>query len=543
MAYSDLANNQGVSFNSLISGVSQGYFDAKTTIPSSSQITTKSDCNTYVDIDTSYPLFEEKQDNQVIVKRDLKANQGTLYITNNFFTGTITDITVNGVSVNGGSFPLNIGDSTFAYTSQVGTFDILVYYADATNPSNYMRIQDSAYNNTCVDGFSSSGPGPYYVTFSNQVVSASINVTIESGDGTCVGPLPYPPISTSSFSTVAVSRGTGQYMIAANASISGAFTDGGLFRSTDYGATWSFIPVIGYWYKVAISDNGQYMLALEYYGRAYRSTDYGASWTVISNFTSPGPYAPASQTQKFRGAAISGNGQYQIVTTGIFNYTYYTYLSIIFVSNDYGATWVTSKITSEGAGNEWYSAAISSNGQVMLVTEGNITFGQGGVWRSTNYGASWSFSASSNALGNLVDVAITEDGINAISARFSNDYYPFLIKSVDGGVTWSTITGWTGNYYVTQQTWMRVCINNYQNLDVRAWAIPNGRNFPPPGPYYMFNITSGISTVTEDTSGTGLGEKYFKSLANSNNGQYILVGTTSGLFISSNYGSTWTTIT
>lgn len=544
MAYSDLADNQGVSFNSLNSGVSQGYFEEKTTIPSSTEMATKSDCNTYVNVDPLYPPFAQKLDNQLVVKQDLKANQATLSITNNFFIGTITNVTVNGVSVTGGSFPLYIGNGTTAYTDQIGTYDIVIYYEDADMPSNYMRIQDSEYNNSCIDGFSSTGPGPYYVTFTNQITNTGINVTIESGDGNCIGPLPYPPISTSPFSTVAVSRGTGQYMLAANTNLNGnALTEGGLFRSTDYGATWSFVPVIGYWYKVATSDDGQYMLALEYYGRAYRSTDYGASWTVISNFSSPGPNSPASQTQKFRGAAISSDGQYQIVTTGIFNYTFYSYRSIIFVSNDYGATWSTSKMTEEGSENEWYSAAISSNGQTMLVTEGQLNFGQGGIWRSTNYGASWSFIASSYNLGNLVDIAITADGINAIAARYSNNYYPFLIRSADGGVTWDTITGWTGNYFVTQQTWQRVCINNYQNLDIRAWAIPNTRNFTPPGPYYMFNITSGISTVTEYTSGTGLGEQYFEALANSNSGQYLLVGAYNGLFLSSDYGATFTTIT
>jgi photosystem II stability/assembly factor-like uncharacterized protein len=276
------------------------------------------------------------------------------------------------------------------------------------------------------------------------------------------------------------------------------------------------------------------MLALEYYGRAYRSTDYGASWTVISNFTSPGPYAPASQTQKFRGAAISGNGQYQIVTTGIFNYTYYTYLSIIFVSNDYGATWVTSKKTEEGSDNEWYSAAISSNGQVMLVTEGNVTYGQGGVWRSTNYGASWSFSASSNALGNPVDIAITADGVYAIIARYSNNYEPYLSKSPDQGVTWYNITAGA-----SQNRWMRVAINDYLDLDIRAYALPNTNESTE----YMYLAITDLSEVQE-FSGLGTpGSKYYKSIANSDNGNYVLAGTSSGLFLSNDGGSTWITIT
>jgi hypothetical protein len=36
--------------------------------------------------------------------------------------------------------------------------------------------------------------------------------------------------------------------------------------------------------------------------------------------------------------------------------------------------------------------------------------------------------------------------------------------------------------------------------------------------------------------------KLLKSLANSNNGQYLLVGANNGLFVSNDYGSTYTAI-
>ena len=550
MAYSDLAYNQGVSFNSLISGVSQGYFEEKTTIPSGAGITTKSDCNTYVDVDPLYPPFASKIDNQLIVKQDLKANQGTLSITNGFFEGTITDIQVNGVSITGASFPLDIGNGTMGYTDQVGTYDITLFYADANMPGNWARCYDSNYNTVCVDGFTSLGPGPYYVTFPSQVINTTNPVSIETGDGNCTAPTPPDP-SSLPFSTVAVSRTTGQYMLAGNANIGDPFTEGLLFRSTDYGATWQSVSAFGYWNKVAISDNGQYMLAVEYYGRAYKSSDYGANWTAINNFPFPtsNPCSlPALQTLNFRGAALSGDGQYQVISTSA---TYYGtcgsginafdyYYTTIFVSNDYGATW-NPRVNDTGGVYE--AVAISSTGQTVLATTGYLYVGQGKIIRSNNYGVNWSDTTNSFNDGNLVDVAILADGSEAIAARYSNDYYPFLIRSVDGGVTWNTITGWTGNYYVTQQTWKRVCINNYQGVDVRAWAIPNTRNFSPPGPYYMFNVTSDISTVTEYTSGSGLGQKYFKSLANSNNGQYLLVGANNGLFVSSDYGATFTAIT
>lgn len=541
MAYSDLANNQGVSFNSLISGVSQGYFTAKTGIPSSAQMTTRSACNTYVNVDPLYPPFAAKANNQLVVKQDLRANEATLNITNSFFIGTITNVTVNGVSVTGGSFPLDIGNSTTAYSTQVGTYDILVYYADATNPSNYMRITDSAYNNTCVDGFSSLGPGPYYVTFSSQVLVTTVPVNIVSGDGSCVAP---PPtlISTLPFSTVAVSRTTGQYMLAGNTNIGNPFTEGTLFRSTNYGANWELVSALGYWNKVAISDNGQYMLAVEYYGRAYKSSDYGANWTAINNFPfpdipNPACPLPALQTLNFRGAALSSDGQHQVISTAPTNYGTCTIFgsnfnfsySTVFVSNDYGATWDARQNILNGSYFYFYDAvAISANGQTILLTT-NISGQSGSIRRSTNAGVNWSSIASSFAIGFLVDVAILADGSQAIAARYSNDYEPYLISSSDGGATWANVTGGGSN---AQKQWQRVAINFNGAAD--AYALPNTNSLIKDKYRVPF-----LNTVILNTP---LGQKYWKSVANSNNGQYVLLGANNGLFVSNDQGVTYTAI-
>ena len=547
MAFSDLADNQCVSFNSLISGVSQGYFDAKTTIPSSSQMTTKSACNTYVTVDPNYPPFASKSDNQLVVKQDLRNNEATLYITNNFFTGTITNVTVNGVSVTGGSFPLDIGNGTTAYSNQIGTHDILVYYADATNPSNYMRITDSEYNDSCVDGFSSS---PYYVTFSSQILNTSVTVNIISGDGFCTAP---PPtlIADLPFSTVAVSRGTGQYMLAGNASIANPMIEGSLFRSTNYGVTWTLVGQFGYWNKVATSDNGQYMLAVEYYGRAYKSSDYGASWTAINNFPFPditqpcggGIIFPPLQSLSFRGAALSATGQFQVISTAptyygscISNGKEYPHsYAAIFVSVDWGATW-DSRRSNYQDGIIYESVAISGTGETILAAVGTTVTGQGSIIRSTNYGVSWSNGVNSFNAGNLVDVAITSSGNQAIAARFSNDIIevsviPYLLRSLDGGITWANVTGGSS----PQQRWMRVAINTYLGLDIRANALPNTNSSPK----YINSCFDNLSQVVEMNQ---IGQKFYKGIANSNDGDYVLAGAINGLFVSNDNGFSWTAI-
>jgi len=505
MSFSALADNQGVSFNSLNSGVSQGYFTAKTSIPFTPKQVTKSECNTYVNIDPTYLPFAEKSNNQIIVKQDLRSNQAFVYITNNFFTGTITDVTVNGVSITGASFPLSVGNSTTGYTTQIGTYDILVYYADADMPSNYMRIQDAAYNNQCIDGFSSSGPGPYYVYFASQVVAVNaVGVTIESGDGYCVGPIPPPPLSSSPFNTVAVSRGSGQYMVAGVSQfLSSGYQNGGLYVSSNYGSSWTFVPVIGYWYKVAISDDGSHMLAVEQYGKAYRSTNYGVSWSEITSLG----------TQPFRGAALSGNGNYQLITINDVVTD-----SIVKKSTDYGASWTT---VLTGSYANFNSCAIDSSGSNFYVGGSS---GSPFVYRSVNQGSSWFITyTTSNLFAFVSDINCTADGSKLVAPTFG--VFNGLLKSSDYGSNWVTSA--------TSGSWRSASVNN---------NIPPPLNIPTS--YVVFEST-GYLQKSEGTSAhtnTSAGVRAWQAVSNSNDGQYILAGAYNGLFLSTNYGSSFSAL-
>jgi hypothetical protein len=506
MSFSALADNQAVSFNSLSSGVSQGYFTAKTSIPSSSEITTKSDCNTYVNIDTTYLPFAEKTNNQIIVKEDLRSNQAFVYITNNFFTGTITDVTVNGVSITGASFPLNVGNSTTGYTNQIGTYDILVYYADADQPSNYMRIQDAAYNNQCIDGFSSSGPGPYYVYFASQVVAVNaVGITIESGDGYCVGPIPPPSLSSSPFSTVAVSRTTGQYMVAGSSQfLSSGYQNGGLYVSSNYGSSWTFVPVVGYWYKVAVSDDGSCMLAVEQYGKAYRSTNYGSTWSEITSLG----------ISSFRGAAISGNGSQMLISINSASID-----SIVKKSTDYGVSW-TNVLTGSYYDN-YNSCAIDSSGSNFYI---GGAAGSPYVYRSVNQGSSWFLVYSTSNFSAFVsDINCTADGSKLVAPTFGQ--VNGLLKSSDYGTNWVTSA--------TSNSWISASVNN---------NIPAPLNIPTS---YVVAEGTGYLQKSEGTSAhtnTSAGVRAWRTVSNSNSGQYILAGAYNGLFLSTNYGSSFTSL-
>jgi hypothetical protein len=266
---------------------------------------------------------------------------------------------------------------------------------------------------------------------------------------------------------------------------------------------WTFIPVIGYWYKVAISDDGSCMLAVEQYGKAYRSTNYGVSWSEITSLG----------TQPFRAAALSGDGQYQLIT--INNSVTY---SIVKKSDDYGASWTT---VLSGSVNNYNSCAIDSSGSNFYV--GGVA-GSPFVYRSTNQGSSWFIVYSTSNLSAFVsDVNCTADGSKLVAPTFGT--FNGLLKSSDYGSNWVTSA--------TTGSWRSASVNN--NIPVPL-TIPTA---------YVVSESVGHLQKSEGTSAhtnTSAGIKDWRTVSNSNDGQYILAGAYNGLFLSTDYGSSFSAL-
>jgi hypothetical protein len=98
MAYSDLQNNQTVSYTNLQSGVAQGAFTAKTTIPTSNRQVTKAEANVYVNINTSLPSYVAKASNRLITKQDLSG----ITVASPYIMYGVAD-TVGYISIDGGN--------------------------------------------------------------------------------------------------------------------------------------------------------------------------------------------------------------------------------------------------------------------------------------------------------------------------------------------------------------------------------------------------------------------------------------------------------
>ena len=91
---------------------------------------------------------------------------------------SITNITVNGVQVDGVVFPIVAGDGASATTTQTGSSrTIVVSYTNGTG--NYVIVTDTTPVTNCANTTGTSR------TFAGQVVSDGGTVFIEMGDGSC----------------------------------------------------------------------------------------------------------------------------------------------------------------------------------------------------------------------------------------------------------------------------------------------------------------------------------------------------------------------
>lgn len=420
MAYNDLEFNQTISFNNLQSGVAQGIFTAKTTIPSSSKQITKAEANTYVNINTSLPSYAAKASNQLVTKDDLSGITST------------SPYTMYGVA------------GTAAYKS-----------LDGGNTFTALPGLTSAYNWTGIAGDST---GTYIAVVTD---SANLTVYLSSDGGSTFTAKLISGVIPNFYPTGVAMSNNGQYI-----GISGLTTSlfvSGLKQaivagSSDYGV--SFSPYTdslnvemyqAYPFKISVSGNGQYMTAVYSYEvdpgginlprpwsfRIY-STNYGTSWTRSGG----------SEFSRFFDIALDGTGQNQFLTTDFLRQGIGGLEGIrAYVSNDFGANFVERYSNTRGlfSGDRrmgFTSATISDNGQVMVGATDEVTFTP--VFDSSSYSPlviasfnSGSSFAQSDGYNNNAGIA----GGTAVTGGITNNYIAMMLKNSIGQFNYSTVGG------------------------------------------------------------------------------------------------------
>jgi hypothetical protein len=559
MSFSGLADNQSVSYGNLQDAVNNGAFTLVSTIPSpSNRESTKSVVSASVSgFNVNYPPYADKANNQLIVKSDI-------YKPGNFILSPQYGMYFTGMSGTGlPSFTYNVtSQTTKQYNNQIPsqTFLVSLNGTRVTTPvritlyvgGTFVSTQEITYNGTQTKTF----------TLSNTISAPTeIKISIETGSVPPTPPAPY--FTNMPFSWAAISRNTGQYQLLAQTNNSNTnnsgFVKGYLYTSSDYGATWTTRTPYGYWNKVAVSGDGRYMLALEgsygTNGLVWKSGDYGVSWTQITNFPAPPnriPYGSVTvnplQNQKWSGAALSSNGQIQYITSGQTIYTLiaggtYT-ISVVWKSADYGATWSAIDVYSSSSSRQDDSVlciTTDSTGSYVYYGTGDVTVPKGWISYSSNGGSSFAISSGSdNPNGNYIDISTINDGSTIIATNFVNSefFVPFsnLIKSTNYGANFSEITAATSPA-ISRKRWYRCSIYRYGSTEIDIYALYKDAIF-----YSLINSAPVNSAYPNGpvyewpTSPS----QFWNGIANSEDGTYVLAVTYYGVWRSANNGGSFT---
>ncbi len=424
MAYSDLQQNQTISFNNLQSGVNQGVFTAKTAIPVSTKQVTKTEANTYVNINTSLPSYAAKASNQLVTKEDLSGITSASPYTMYGVAGTAAYKSIDG------------GNTFTALSGLTSAYNWMGIAGDSTG--TYIAVVTNSLN--LVVYLSSDGGS----TFTQKLISGVFGGNF------------YP-------TGVAMSN-NGQYIGIAgltNTLNVGGLKQAMLVASSDYGSSFGTIYTDSmnvnmyenYPFKISVSGNGQYMTAVYSYEVdpgginvprpwSFRifSTNFGASWTRSGG----------SEFSRFFDIALDGTGQNQFLTTDFLRQGIGGSEGIrAYVSNDFGVNWTerysnTSGLFSGSRRMGFVSATISDNGQVMVGSTNELTitpfFDNSSfsplVIASFNSGSTF---AQSDGYTNAVEIA---GGTAVTTTGITNNYIAMMLKNV-GQFNYSNVGGTT----------------------------------------------------------------------------------------------------
>ena len=177
--------------------------------------------------------------------------------------------------------------------------------------------------------------------------------------------------------------------------------------SYNYGYSWTPILYVYNWFVVGMSADGKYQFADSYESGLFYSVDYGANWNIMAEYPTGGV---------LKSISVSSTGQYVTVAED----------SQIYISSNFGASWTQKETT-----KNWYSVAISGNGQIQLAS----LYNQGQIYISTDFGNTWVPKGTARIW--CGGVAISSNGQYITGSVFNGQIYTY--NSADSGLS-SAIT-------------------------------------------------------------------------------------------------------
>ncbi|KAF3932369.1 hypothetical protein ABW19_dt0201554 [Dactylella cylindrospora] len=259
--------------------------------------------------------------------------------------------------------------------------------------------------------------------------------------------------------------------------------NGAIMRSTDRGNTWSEttlpfkvggnMPGRGMGERLAVDPHSNNIL---FFGARsgnglWKSTDYGATWAKVSSFTNVGTFKPnASDPNEYMQDPIgiawitfdeNSGGSSTVATPRIFVGVADVGNSV-FVSSNGGSTW--SAVAGQPTGYLPHKGVLSPAENTLYISYsdggGPYDGTKGDVWKYNITSSVWTKITPPSPSGDYYfgfgGLAVDRQKPGTIMVAALNSWWPdgILWRSLDSGVTWTSIWEWAG--YPTRNKYYKI---------------------------------------------------------------------------------------
>jgi len=199
--------------------------------------------------------------------------------------------------------------------------------------------------------------------------------------------------------------------------------NGEIVLSQDGGTTWhaAALPAGSHWWRgIAMSSNGQVIVAVASSGEVYRSSDGGGTWTAL-----PVTVGTTSYVESWYRVGMSADSSTLVIMANSYGGSPG---SGVFVSHDGGATWTRPYVLTA----DYTEASVSADGRTIAVSVSNTGTTPGRILLSTDGGTSFQPVSMPGTDTDWRAVTVSADGdqLAAATGRFDTNTVGQLYTSL-----------------------------------------------------------------------------------------------------------------